>query len=56
VAGFGMLLRDSEYKGDITYSSISSFAKSAKGEDEFGYRGEFIQLVELAGKLKPRQF
>ncbi|MBN2572908.1 MAG: DUF3520 domain-containing protein, partial [Ignavibacteriales bacterium] len=54
VAGFGMLLRDSEYKGDITYNDILKIANSSKGEDKEGYRSEFITLVEkaklLAGK------
>lgn len=54
VAAFGMLLRDSEYKGNITYNDILKIAKSSKGEDKEGYRSEFITLVEkaklLAGK------
>ena len=46
VAGFGMLLRDSEHKGDLTYSDVSVLARAAKGEDTEGYRQEFIRLVE----------
>jgi Ca-activated chloride channel homolog len=48
VAGFGMLLRDSEYKGSMTYNSVLSLARGAKGRDEDGYRAEFIRLVELS--------
>ena len=48
VAGFGMLLRDSKFKGDITYNSLIELAKDAKGIDDFGYRAEFIQLIEKA--------
>lgn len=55
VAGFGMLLRDSDFKGDLTYTSVLSLAKSAKGADEFGYRREFIELVDLAKNMSPRQ-
>ena len=55
VAGFGMLLRDSEYKGDLTFASVLSMAKSTKGADEFGYRDEFIALVDLAKRMSPRQ-
>lgn len=55
VAGFGMLLRDSEYKGDLSYTSVSELAKSSKGIDAFGYRAEFIQLVDLAVSISPRQ-
>lgn len=54
VAGFGMLLRDSEFKGELTYSSVLAMAKAAKGKDEFGYRGEFIGLVDLAKGMSPR--
>lgn len=55
VAGFGMLLRDSEFKGDITYEDVLSLAKSAKGKDAFGYRGEFIELVDLVSAMNTRQ-
>lgn len=48
VAGFGMLLRDSEYKGKLTYGEIIEMAKAAKGKDNNGYRAEFIKLVERA--------
>lgn len=48
VASFGMLLRDSEYKGQATYSSILELAESAKGQDKEGYRAEFIRLVKNA--------
>ncbi len=48
IAGFGMLLRDSKFKGDITYKSLIKLAKDAKGKDNFGYRAEFIQLIEKA--------
>mgnify|MGYP001176531533 FL=1 len=51
VAGFGMLLRDSEYKGNITWDKITLLAKHARGEDELGYRGEFIRLVNSAKLL-----
>jgi Ca-activated chloride channel family protein len=51
VAGLGMLLRDSQFKGDLTYKKIVSIAKNAKGEDAFGYRSEFINLVETCDLL-----
>ncbi len=46
VAGFGMLLRDSKYKGNFTYQDVVGLAASSKGNDENGYRAEFINLVE----------
>lgn len=51
VAGFGMLLRNSEYKGNITWDKVTLLAKLARGEDELGYRGEFIRLVNSAKLL-----
>jgi Ca-activated chloride channel family protein len=47
VAAWGMLLRNSEYKGTATYDLILEWAKEGKGEDKNGYRAEFIRLVEL---------
>ncbi|MES2130759.1 MAG: von Willebrand factor type A domain-containing protein [Bacteroidota bacterium] len=52
VAEFGMLLRDSKFKGDSDFKSIMKIAKSAKGNDDEGYRAEFIKLVETAELLK----
>jgi Ca-activated chloride channel family protein len=48
VAGFGMLLRDSEFKGSMDYAQVLSLARAAKGPDHDGYRAEFIRLVELS--------
>ncbi|NPA67039.1 MAG: VWA domain-containing protein [Chlorobi bacterium] len=50
-AAFGMLLRDSKFKGNATYKSVAELAKSAAGKDEFGYRKEFISLVKTAELL-----
>ena len=51
VASFGMLLRNSAYKQNGSYSQIISLAKSARGKDENGYRAEFIKLAESASLL-----
>jgi Ca-activated chloride channel homolog len=48
VAGFGMLLRDSEYKGNANYLNVLESAQGAVGEDKEGYRKEFVKLVRLA--------
>ena len=48
VAAFGQMLRGGEHTGDLTYDDIISLAQSAKGEDQFGRRAEFINLVRLA--------
>ncbi|MCH8873795.1 DUF3520 domain-containing protein [candidate division KSB1 bacterium] len=51
VAQFGMLLRDSEFKGQASYENVLSLANSAKGSDPEGYRSEFVQLVKKASLL-----
>jgi len=48
VAGFGMLLRNSEFKGTINYDQVLTLARGSKGDDRDGYRAEFIRLVELS--------
>jgi Ca-activated chloride channel family protein len=52
VAEFGLLLRDSQFKGEATYDQVLELAKGAKGQDEAGYRAEFIRLVETVELLK----
>lgn len=51
VASFGMILRDSDYKNEVNFSDVIKLAKGAKGEDNDGYRAEFIRLVETAELL-----
>ncbi len=56
VAQFGMLLRNSEYKGNSSYKSIYNLALNSKGQDIEGYRSEFLKLVKLAESIDNRQF
>jgi len=51
VAGFGMLLRDSEHKGQTTYDLVLKLAREHRGDDAAGYRAEFIRIVEMAQRL-----
>jgi Ca-activated chloride channel family protein len=51
VTEFGLLLRNSEFKGSATYSNVISRAKNAFCKDEEGYRAEFVQLVKTAQSL-----
>ncbi len=51
VAGYGMLLRNSEFKGNLNYLTIQQMAKTALGTDKEGYRKEFLQLVATTAKL-----
>lgn len=52
VAGFGMLLRNSKFKGSATYDSVLELAKGALGNDKEGYRTEFLQMVQSANTLE----
>ncbi len=53
VAELGMILNDSEYKGSSTYDTVIETAKLGIGEDKFGLRNEFIQLVDLLRISQP---
>ena len=48
VAGFGQLMRGSPYTEKFDYDQVIELARPARGEDRFGYRSEFLQLVRLA--------
>ena len=51
VAGFGQLLRGGRYTGEFNYADVLSLAVKSKGNDPFGYRGEFVNLVRTAQAL-----
>jgi Ca-activated chloride channel family protein len=51
VAGFGQLLRGGKYMEQFDYDDVRRLAGSARGEDRFGYRGEFVSLLSLAQSL-----
>lgn len=56
VAEMGLLLRQSEFKGNASFDQVVSLAKGARGPDDEGYRSEFIRLVDnakLLAKEKP---
>ena len=48
VAAFGQHLRGGQYLEGFALSDVHALAAGAKGDDPFGYRGEFLQLVRLA--------
>jgi Ca-activated chloride channel family protein len=52
VAEFGMILRDSEYKGNGSLQQVIEWAQQGKGADVNGYRADFIELVRKAQALK----
>lgn len=54
VASFGMLLRDSKYKGAANYANVEELARGAIGTDKEGYRKEFLTLIELTNSFDDR--
>ncbi|MBT2370912.1 vWA domain-containing protein [Pseudomonas fluorescens] len=53
VAAFAQQLKgDGRYTADMSLKDTAALARSARGDDPFGLRSEFVQLVELAQSLK----
>ncbi len=48
VAGFAQLLKGGRYTGDYSYDQVIELAQRSRGEDRYGYRTEFVQLVRKA--------
>ena len=46
-----MLLRDSPYKGSLTYDGVLEIAQPTLADDPSGYRREFVDLVGRAQAL-----
>ncbi len=51
VAAFGQLLRGGKHTSGFHYDDVLELAREARGKDAFGYRGEFISLVNLTSSL-----
>ncbi|MCU7797916.1 MAG: VWA domain-containing protein [Candidatus Thiodiazotropha sp. (ex Myrtea spinifera)] len=51
VAAFAQLLRGGRYTESFGYSDVTSLAQGSRGNDPYGYRGEFLRLVNLASSL-----
>jgi Ca-activated chloride channel family protein len=51
VVEFGMLLRDSPYRGDSSWKQALARAKGSRGKDDEGYRAEFLKMIEMAELL-----
>jgi Ca-activated chloride channel family protein len=49
VAAYGMLLRQSEFRGSLTYDDVIALARDGAGEDR--YRKDFITLVESTRRV-----
>jgi Ca-activated chloride channel family protein len=51
VAAFGQRLRGEQQVSDFSYEQIAALANAARGEDNEGYRAEFVKLVRMAESL-----
>jgi Ca-activated chloride channel family protein len=51
VAGFGLALRESPHKGQLTLAQVTEWGRAGLGQDAGGYRAEFLTLVDAAGAL-----
>jgi len=51
VAMFSQLLKDSDYKGEATYDQVLHLARLSLGNDENGYRREFVRLAETVKSM-----
>jgi Ca-activated chloride channel family protein len=51
VAQWGMLLRDSQFRGNATWAGAAELARGALGHDEHGYRAEFVRLLDESQRL-----
>ena len=53
VAGFAQLLKGGKHLNNYSYNDVINAAQKYKGDDIFGYRNEFIQLVRMAKIANP---
>jgi len=51
VASFGMILKDSDFRGGATFTSVDEWARRGAAQDPEGYRMEFLDLVSRAGRI-----
>lgn len=54
VAGYGQLLRGGKYTGGWNYPEARQLAAGSIGQDRFGYRGEFLRMIDLTQALTTR--
>ena len=56
VAAFGMVLRNSKYRGAADLTAVLRWARTSLGRDSKGYRREFVRMVEEARRLADHSF
>jgi Ca-activated chloride channel family protein len=53
VVEFGLVLRQSQYRGDASLADVIARARESLGPDADGYRSEFVRLAMAARNLGP---
>jgi len=51
VASYGLVLRDSKYKGNADYDKILDWLSKTNAVDKYGYKSEFIDLIKATERL-----
>lgn len=51
IAAFSLVMRDSQYKGNATYSMSAAILQQSSMNDPHGYKAELEQLVQMASGL-----
>jgi len=52
LAGFGMLLKNSEYRGEVSFDQVKEWAGNARSYDPYGFREEYINLIDRVKRLE----
>ncbi len=51
LAGLGMLLKNSDYKGDLDFDDVRRWGNNARSYDPYGFRDDYIELIEKVRNL-----
>ena len=54
VAGFALSLRGDAYADELDLAELARLARESRGDDRYGYRQEFVDLVETARRIRSR--
>ena len=54
ISAFGMMLRDSPHRGNLSWAQIKAMADGAVGSDAEGYRKEAVKMIDVASRMPPR--
>lgn len=50
-ASFALKLRGDDLASELSYRELKKMAKQAKGEDQFGFREELVEMIELSRQI-----